>query len=95
MKKKPVVIKAASAQKQPEFNGMPEKPVLVLRAEEYCAALDEIDIKKENAEHRKLELVRQLKADSVVRVVCRDSNGAKRTFELETLEKLKVKKAKA
>lgn len=84
-----------STTKQPEFRGMPVKTKAVLRAEEYCASLDEVDAKKENAEHRKLALVQQLKADAVIRVVCLDSIGNKRTFVLETLEKLKAKKGNA
>lgn len=83
---------ATKRTKQPEFRGMPVKTKAVLRAEEYCASLDEVDAKKENAEHRKLALVQQLKADQTVRVVCLDSIGNKRTFVLETLEKLKAKK---
>lgn len=81
--------------KQPELRGMPAKTKAVLRAEEYCAALDEVDAKKENAEHRQLALVQQLKADTSTRVTCLDSIGNKRTFVLETLEKLKAKKGTA
>lgn len=87
--------KKAGGVKQLELKNMPPKAPVVLRAEEYCAALDEIEIKKEAAEHRKLELVKQLKADGLIRVVCRNAAGQKRTFELETLEKLKVKKEQA
>ncbi len=83
------------AAKQPEFRGMPPKTKAVLRAEEYCAALDEVDAKKENAQHRMLALVGQLKDDNVVRVTCLDAIGSKRSFVLETLEKLKAKKGSA
>lgn len=87
--------KAATPPRQPELKGMPVKTKAVLRAEELCAALDEIEAKKENAKHRSEALIQQLKADNLIRVVCLDSTQQKRTFVLEALEKLKMKKGKA
>lgn len=84
-----------AAPRQPEFKGMPAKTKAVLRAEELCAAIDEVEIKKEAAQHRQEALIQQLKADNLTRVVCMDSIQQKRTFVLETLEKLKAKKGSA
>lgn len=85
----------AAPPKQPELKGMPPKTKAVLRAEEYCAALDEVESKKENAKHRMESLIGQMKADNLTRVVCLNSISQKQTFVLETLEKLKLKKGKA
>ena len=85
----------AAPPRQPELKGMPTKTKAVLRAEEYCASLDEVEAKKENAKHRMEALIGQMKADGVTRVVCLNSISQKQTFVLETLEKLKLKKGKA
>jgi hypothetical protein len=85
----------AAPPRQPEFSGMPTKTKLVLRAEEYSAALEVVEDKKEAAEHRKEALIQQMKADKVTRAVCLNSIGEKKTFVLETLEKLKAKKGSA
>ena len=78
--------------KQPELPKMPGKTKSQLRAEEYVAALDEVDVKKEAAAQRQVRLINQLKDDRQGKVVCTDATGNKRTFILETLEKLKAKK---
>lgn len=78
---------------QPELPKMPAKTKIVLRAEEYCASLDEVEAKKENAKHRMLALVGEMKASAAVMVICVDSVGERRKFVLETLEKLKATKS--
>lgn len=97
MKKKPVRIQSRRAiDRQGELAGMPQPTKAVLRAQEYRLGLDEVEVKKEAAEHRKAALIAQLKADVAAggkpKVVFLDVLGNKRSYELETLEKLKGKK---
>lgn len=99
MKKPPVRIRPAdlkSMDPQRELAGMPPPTKAVLRAQEYRLGLDEVEVKKEAAEHRKVELIAIMRADLAAggkpKVVFLDALGNKRSYTLETLEKLKGKK---
>lgn len=84
--------KPAGDQRQPEFRGMPAKTRATLRAEELAAAMEELDIKKEAVEHKKLELIGQMKAEETDRVVCVAGSGIRYAFDLKILERLSGKK---
>lgn len=73
-----------------ELPGVPPKGKTKseLRAEEYCEALDIAATKKQKAADAQLDLIGQMEADGLQKVVCFDATDAKRAFTLKTLKKL-------
>lgn len=87
---------AAPAQgdhRNPEFKGMPKKTKATLRAEEVVVAYEAVEDKKSVLLDRQKALILQMKAEEIKEVTCLPASGVKHRFNIEELEKLKMRKA--